>query len=1009
MNLMGFSALFLAALTASWYLTRVSLTFALEHKIIDLPNHRSSHCTPTPRGGGFSFVVVFLVAVSILGATHFLRPLETIGLLGGALIAVIGCWDDYVHLSIRIRLVAQFAAAAGAIFCLIGFHYFHQELGNMVLGLGAVLLVFLTLIWLINLTNFMDGIDGLAGSEAVTVASLCSVLSIMTHGVNAVALLYAVLAASAAGFLLWNWYPAKIFMGDLGSGFIGYCFGALALLASLHHDLSLFVPLILLGVFVIDASVTLAKRLLRGGAWYAPHRTHAYQHLAQRYGHERTTLWVTAVNLFWLAPWAALAEWHPAYSLLWLTSAWAPLIVAAHVLRAGDSLGPWKSAHSTSQLQVPRLLEGAFLSRTGASTITGVYQFMEKNGFVAKHMLLLFLNYECVYLAFLTRFDGALPSLWIKPLPVIALLWSLCQGCVLLLFRFSRSHWRFTSAEEIPNMAGVSILGSIAGAIAVTLCLHAHGFPRRLPPSVYLLDALYAVSALAVVRLGSRLLYGTVPWLARNNERKRVLIYGADGIGISVLSELRRQRQAYRAIGFLDDREEIRGESVSGLPVLGNEIELARLAKKHRIQQILVPSLPLSEEKRRYLTKVCNDENLDLRIVSTLADDIQIRRQRAMPDLVVEDLLGRQPIKLNTTNIAANIEGQVVMVTGAAGSIGSELCRQIARFKPKAIIGYEISETALFFMERQMHELFPSVSFVPCIGSVQNRARLDEVLRTHRPQSTYHAAAYKHVPLMEQHIFEVIENNIFGTQTLLSACQDHGVGNFVMISTDKAARPTSLMGVSKRVAEILVRASCSPHLTCVSTRFGNVLGSNGSVIPIFREQIARGGPVTITHPAMVRFFMTIPEAAQLVLQASTLGSSNEIFVLDMGSPVKIVDLAERMIKLAGLIPGKDIPIEFTGIRPGEKLYEELSTSGEELLPTSHDSLSVFRSGAAMSLSELALEIDRLRSALEQRSVRDALEVLERIVPDYTASREIRALGAHCSDQLPPVLHVAYLL
>ena len=730
----------------------------------------------------------------------------------------------------------------------------------------------------------------------------------------------------------------------------------------------LFVPLILLGVFVIDASVTLAKRLLRGGAWYAPHRTHAYQHLAQRYGHERTTLWVTAVNLFWLAPWAALAEWHPAYSLLWLTSAWAPLIVAAHVLRAGDSLGPWKSAHSTSQLQVPRLLEGAFLSRTGASTITGVYQFMEKNGFVAKHMLLLFLNYECVYLAFLTRFDGALPSLWIKPLPVIALLWSLCQGCVLLLFRFSRSHWRFTSAEEIPNMAGVSILGSIAGAIAVTLCLHAHGFPRRLPPSVYLLDALYAVSALAVVRLGSRLLYGTVPWLARNNERKRVLIYGADGIGISVLSELRRQRQAYRAIGFLDDREEIRGESVSGLPVLGNEIELARLAKKHRIQQILVPSLPLSEEKRRYLTKVCNDENLDLRIVSTLADDIQIRRQRAMPDLVVEDLLGRQPIKLNTTNIAANIEGQVVMVTGAAGSIGSELCRQIARFKPKAIIGYEISETALFFMERQMHELFPSVSFVPCIGSVQNRARLDEVLRTHRPQSTYHAAAYKHVPLMEQHIFEVIENNIFGTQTLLSACQDHGVGNFVMISTDKAARPTSLMGVSKRVAEILVRASCSPHLTCVSTRFGNVLGSNGSVIPIFREQIARGGPVTITHPAMVRFFMTIPEAAQLVLQASTLGSSNEIFVLDMGSPVKIVDLAERMIKLAGLIPGKDIPIEFTGIRPGEKLYEELSTSGEELLPTSHDSLSVFRSGAAMSLSELALEIDRLTCLSSARSV-----------------------------------------
>jgi FlaA1/EpsC-like NDP-sugar epimerase len=350
---------------------------------------------------------------------------------------------------------------------------------------------------------------------------------------------------------------------------------------------------------------------------------------------------------------------------------------------------------------------------------------------------------------------------------------------------------------------------------------------------------------------------------------------------------------------------------------------------------------------------------------------------------------------------------QVVMVTGAAGSIGSELCRQIAKFKPKAIIGYEISETALFYMERQMQEIFPEVSFVPCIGSVQHHARIDDVLRAHRPKTVYHAAAYKHVPLMEQHIFEVIENNIFGTKTLLSACQDHDVSNFVMISTDKAARPTSLMGVSKRVAEILVRSSCSPHLTSVSTRFGNVLGSNGSVIPIFREQIARGGPVTITHPAMVRFFMTIPEAAQLVLQASSLGSSNEIFVLDMGSPVKITDLAERMIKLAGLVPGKDIPIHFTGIRPGEKLYEELSTSGEELIPTAHQSVSVFRSGTILSSAELSGELDRLRCALDRRSVRDALEILERIVPDYTASTEIKAVGAQCNGHSQPVLHVAF--
>ena len=1008
MNLLTVPLLALATVTAAWYLTRIWLGFALDRKIIDVPNHRSSHCNPTPRGGGCSFVVVFLFAASIFAAFHLLKPLEAVGLLAGLAIAVIGMLDDWADLSIRTRLLVQLAAAGGAIFCLVDFHSLRGVLGSAALELAAVLLLWLALVWLINLTNFMDGIDGLAGIEAVVVAGICCALSIRAHGVNPVALLYAVLAASVTGFLIWNWYPAKIFMGDAGSGFLGYCFGALALLSVLRNALSPFVPLILLGVFVIDATFTLGKRIVRRDRWSAPHRSHAFQHLARRFGHERTTLLVTVVNLLWLAPWATLAQLHPAYSLLCLASAWMPLIVTVHLLQAGESAGRWTNIDVVAlpNSKITRLLGPASLGRAGASTLTRVYRSMEKNGFVAKHLVLALLNFGCVYLALLTRFDGSIPSFWMQILPLIALTWSLFQGAILLLFRVSRSHWRFTSVEEIPRMSSVAMLAALTGGVAVTLLLHIRGFEHPLPRSIYLLDAFYSVGVLAGMRLVSRSLFGIARRSSRQEERKRVLIYGADESGVGVLSELRRHCHGYRAIGFLDDRPEIQGGSLSGLRVIGSEPELAQLVKKHRIEQILVPSYPLSQARRRALMQTCLEQKLDFRLVTTISEDIEVYRRRAIPDIAVEDLLGRTPVQLDTSLIASKISGQVVMVTGAAGSIGSELCRQIARFKPKAIVGYEINETALFFIDREMQEFFPDVWFIPCIGSIQNRARLDDVIRAHRPEVVYHAAAYKHVPLMEQHIFEVIENNIFGTQTLLRACEDNGIGSFVMISTDKAARPTSLMGCSKRVAEVIVRASSSPHLTCVSTRFGNVLGSNGSVIPIFREQIANGGPVRVTHPAMVRFFMTIPEAAQLVLQASGLGSANEIFVLDMGAPVKIVDLAERMIRLAGLVPGRDIAIEFTGIRPGEKLYEELTTLGEELIPTEHSNISVYRGGVNLSSSELRQELGRLRLALDQRSVGDALRILERIVPDYTASREIKALVSQSIDQPQHVLRLA---
>jgi FlaA1/EpsC-like NDP-sugar epimerase len=356
-------------------------------------------------------------------------------------------------------------------------------------------------------------------------------------------------------------------------------------------------------------------------------------------------------------------------------------------------------------------------------------------------------------------------------------------------------------------------------------------------------------------------------------------------------------------------------------------------------------------------------------------------------EVAIDDLLGRSPIKLDETRIRTRIEDKVVLVTGAAGSIGSELCRQIARFRPRAIIGFEIAETALFYLEREMRESFPDVPFHPEIGSVRDPQRLDEVLERYTPSILYHAAAYKHVPMMEAHLFEAVENNIFGTHNVALAADRHGVCDLVMVSSDKAVRPANIMGVTKRLAELLINSLQNGRTRYVSVRFGNVLGSNGSVIPLFKSQISRGGPVTVTHPEMRRYFMSIPEASQLVLQASTMGHGGEIFVLDMGQPVRIVELARNLILLSGLRPDHDIRIEFTGVRPGEKLYEELSSLEEETLPTYHEKIKIF-AGNGLPHDGMLGHLEVLRRCCETRDARRLILELKEIVPDYNPSTHI---------------------
>jgi FlaA1/EpsC-like NDP-sugar epimerase len=354
----------------------------------------------------------------------------------------------------------------------------------------------------------------------------------------------------------------------------------------------------------------------------------------------------------------------------------------------------------------------------------------------------------------------------------------------------------------------------------------------------------------------------------------------------------------------------------------------------------------------------------------------------------VEDLLGRTPLQLDLDRIRTQHQDKTILVTGAGGSIGSELCRRIAQFAPRAIIGFDIAECGLFHLEQEMRRLFPKVRFYASMGSVQKLDRLSEVFEQHSPSLVYHAAAYKHVPLMEGHLVEAIENNIFGAANVVLAARDNGVSEFVMVSSDKAVRPANIMGLTKRVAELLVQSQEETETKFISVRFGNVLGSNGSVIPTFQKQISSGGPVTVTHTDMRRYFMTIPEAVQLILQASAMGAGGEIFVLDMGEPVRIMDLAHKMILLSGLRPQEDIKIEVTGIRPGEKLSEELFSDNETTRRTYHEKIRILLPQSIPTQAEIHSHIAGLKRLCARRDSSGLLLQLKELVPEYNPSTDM---------------------
>lgn len=478
-------------------------------------------------------------------------------------------------------------------------------------------------------------------------------------------------------------------------------------------------------------------------------------------------------------------------------------------------------------------------------------------------------------------------------------------------------------------------------------------------------------------------------------ERKRLLIIGAGDAGTDVIKNIKANlMNKYNLVGIIDDNHQKKDLKISGVRILGGRNDIVRICKEKNVDIIFFAISNISAKDRKEILAICQETGIKLRILPGIQDLINKKNiMQSLRDVEIEDILGRDPIVLDNSNIEDLIKDNVIMITGAGGSIGSELCRQIAKFGPKEMVLIDIYENSLYDIELELKANYKNIKIDAIIASVRDKNRMESVFEKHRPYLVFHAAAHKHVPLMEFSPLEAIKNNVFGTYNVVNCCDKYNVKRFVLISTDKAVNPTNVMGATKRLCEMIIQAKNKVSKTeYVAVRFGNVLGSNGSVVPLFKKQIAKGGPVTVTHKEITRFFMTIPEAVQLVLQAITYAEGGEIFVLDMGEPVKIYDLAVSLIKLSGLEPNVDIPIEITGLRPGEKLYEEILMAEEGLQSTKHNKIFIAKpSKITMKDIENKLEICKETIENEDISIKEIKHNIKKIVPTYKEEKQEKSV------------------
>ncbi len=656
------------------------------------------------------------------------------------------------------------------------------------------------------------------------------------------------------------------------------------------------------------------------------------------------------------------------------------------------------------------------------------------------------------YSAFVLRFDASLPrdelNRFLLYLPVLLSL--------RLVFYFAsglhRGLWRYASISDMVKIVNSATIGSVLYLVFVHYVIGDIHFPR----SVYVMDWLLFIIISGMTRLFVRVFR---EYMLFDPPRKKILIVGAGDSGEMVVREMKNSHEsAYEPVGFIDDDEQKKGLTIHGVPIMGNIDGLPEIIRKSRVDEILISVSTDAQEVIRRVYEKCKPFNTPIKKLPAITDLLdgnvsvgaKLGQRLLDAGLVLEehiqealalqkkeggrlgsklvklghiseerfiqflnkqygiahikpislvDLLRRDQIKTDITSVKSLIGGKSVLVTGAGGSIGSELCRQIVKYDPSFLLLFDRYENSTFSVDNELRSTHPETKIFTIIGDIQDPLYLEHTFTRHKPQIIFHAAAYKHVPLMEDNPVEAIRNNVFGTKNLIDIASRHCAETFVLISTDKAVNPTSIMGATKRIAEFLtvkMNACCRTKFTTV--RFGNVLGTNGSVVPIFKDQLKNGGPVTVTHPDIKRFFMLIPEAVQLVLIAAAVGHGGEIFVLDMGSPVKIVDLAENVIRLSGFIPYKEIKIKFTGLRPGEKMYEDLFDEGERIMSTPHEKLLIAVPDIP-SADALALHLAELERIVDNYAVDDVIPKLRTIVPNFKNATSGRLTAGDTVDLL----------
>jgi FlaA1/EpsC-like NDP-sugar epimerase len=615
-----------------------------------------------------------------------------------------------------------------------------------------------------------------------------------------------------------------------------------------------------------------------------------------------------------------------------------------------------------------------------------------------------------MYGAFFLRFDGHVPQPYWHAIPVFLLFAAGPKLIVNAAFRLYYLTWRFVGTRDILNVFLATMVGTLAWSTEVYLLrgtLQGRGWfdVPPVPRSVIVLDFVLTLGGVGLVRMARRL-FQVASHRPSADEERRVLIVGAGAEGEALIRELSHVRmEGYRPVALIDDDPNKHGTYLHGVKVVGGRERIPDVVAEERVDEVLVAISSAPGRVIREVVTAARGAGIDsVRIIP--GTEVMLEGRIALAsvrDVSVEDLLNRPPVELDTAGMGAYLYGRTVLVTGAAGSIGAELVRQIALFEPARLVLMDQNETQLFALELELRRTAPRVPAFPEIADVRDRERIRQVLATYRPQVIFHAAAYKHVPMMEAHPQEAVQTNILGTRVMAEVASELGAEMFVQISTDKAVNPTSVMGATKRIAEMLVRRLNETSGTrFVAVRFGNVLGSRGSLIPILEEQIRRGGPITVTHPHMERYFMTVTEAVRLILKAASLGTGGEVFVLDMGDPVLVLDLAEALIRLSGYEPDVEVPIQFTGVRPGEKLKEEILLAEEGTIDTGVDKILVARLGAEPDPSALERGVAQLAEAGSQGDQSRIRALLQDIVSTYAP-----APGGEGDEMLVELLDAAH--